>query len=665
MGDRKTGWITDGQSLQDYQLENQEVRALLTRVKVTKQFIRFLEKAKQEITQNDEEILAATQQELSEENLIPRFFRSLKKWFTKDASSNELLNTSIKHLQNNIKQILANVDSDIELFDAELVIPNDYQAQKDMVNSDRIAPPIDTEISQHLAKILDSSLANLPKSVAFNHELLAQVEGALQELSPISAQKKAAYSKLIEDAFHLLPELIAKLSNAPILQELMQQPELIANFTNFTDSKMLKELMQQPELIANLTNFKNLISPTRPSGDKLKIRQFPLPTTDPDSVTGESKTIKLQLPLTRHLVNRITHGEDILLELPRVVDLSYWCSPVKDQGSLNACTSSAIASLVEYFQNRYAQGSSADGTFTPSHLSARFLYKVARRLGAGELGADAVKRYGRYLKTETGQAVSEAKQQALLQQLKADMEVAFTSTAQLQKYIDDEKIAEFMTDFTDIGASLRQTFKALQLFGIPQERYWPYTSSSPDFDLEPSPFCYAFAQSYQALKYFRLDPITENPGSPNEPTLECAQIILSQIKVILASGFPAVFGFIHDATYDQPYGKTYTNGGNIVCPIDSEKISALKQQIHDPNNSQVTGHAALAIGYDDDRRAFLIQNSWGTDWGKQGYGWLSYDYVLQGLATHWWTLLTTKWVEVSNYGLDTRLTTPIKTKKDK
>lgn len=36
------------------------------------------------------------------------------------------------------------------------------------------------------------------------------------------------------------------------------------------------------------------------------------------------------------------------------------------------------------------------------------------------------------------------------------------------------------------------------------------------------------------------------------------------------------------------------------------------------------GHAVAIVGYND--RGFLIKNSWGTDWGLSGYGWVSYDY---------------------------------------
>ena len=36
-------------------------------------------------------------------------------------------------------------------------------------------------------------------------------------------------------------------------------------------------------------------------------------------------------------------------------------------------------------------------------------------------------------------------------------------------------------------------------------------------------------------------------------------------------------------------------------------------------------HAVVIVGYDDRRSAFKITNSWGTDWGIGGYGWIDYD----------------------------------------
>jgi C1A family cysteine protease len=37
-------------------------------------------------------------------------------------------------------------------------------------------------------------------------------------------------------------------------------------------------------------------------------------------------------------------------------------------------------------------------------------------------------------------------------------------------------------------------------------------------------------------------------------------------------------------------------------------------------------HAMVAVGFDDDRNAFRIQNSWGRGWGEGGFGWFSYEF---------------------------------------
>jgi hypothetical protein len=40
------------------------------------------------------------------------------------------------------------------------------------------------------------------------------------------------------------------------------------------------------------------------------------------------------------------------------------------------------------------------------------------------------------------------------------------------------------------------------------------------------------------------------------------------------------------------------------------------------------GHAMAIVGYDDELQAFKLVNSWGPDWGLSGFGWISYDFVV-------------------------------------
>jgi C1A family cysteine protease len=186
-----------------------------------------------------------------------------------------------------------------------------------------------------------------------------------------------------------------------------------------------------------------------------------------------------------------------------------------------------------------------------------------------------------------------------------------------------------MHEMGDTGAFLRSTMGALALFGVPPEEYWPYEIKK--FDDEPATFCFAFAQNYQSLKYVRLDP-ADTP----------AKDVLTQIKTNMAAAIPAMFGFTVYSSISQA-----DKDGKIPYPDKGEKIEG--------------GHAIMAVGFDDGLKikneangkqttgALMIRNSWGTEWGDQGYGWLPYDYVLNGLAEDWWTLIDSKWVDTGEF----------------
>jgi len=182
----------------------------------------------------------------------------------------------------------------------------------------------------------------------------------------------------------------------------------------------------------------------------------------------------------------------------------------------------------------------------------------------------------------------------------------------------------------DKGAFLRTTMGALVLFGTPPEEYWPYVIA--DFDKEPPAFCYAFAQNFQAINYYRLDS-----SGTTKP------VLLSLIKTNLGAGLPSMFGFTVYSSYTQAAAT-----GKIPYPTPGDKI--------------VGGHAVVAVGYDDAMKikntnsgavtttgALLIRNSWGTGWGSAGYGWLPYEYVLKGLAVDWWSMIKGEWINTGDF----------------
>ena len=184
----------------------------------------------------------------------------------------------------------------------------------------------------------------------------------------------------------------------------------------------------------------------------------------------------------------------------------------------------------------------------------------------------------------------------------------------------------------DTGAYLRTTMGALVFFGTPPEKFWPY--NVPDFDKEPTAFCYAYAQNYQALQYYRLDPAGIAPAA-----------FLTTIKNFLSAGYVSIIGFTVYNSYTQA-----AVGGKIPFPAPADKV--------------VGGHAIVLVGYDDNMKikntnpggvettgALIFRNSWGTGWGAAGYGYLPYDYILRRLAVDCWSMIKGEWINSGQFGI--------------
>jgi len=83
--------------------------------------------------------------------------------------------------------------------------------------------------------------------------------------------------------------------------------------------------------------------------------------------------------------------------------------------------------------------------------------------------------------------------------------------------------------------------------------------------------------------------------------------------------------------------RNIVNGFPVAIGMSLRKnFLSLSGGIWDPNkgdSSKFDDHAMVVVGYDNDLNAFEIMNSWGTDWNKDGFVWVSYEdfttYVVQ------------------------------------
>jgi len=179
------------------------------------------------------------------------------------------------------------------------------------------------------------------------------------------------------------------------------------------------------------------------------------------------------------------------------------------------------------------------------------------------------------------------------------------------------------------GVYIRQVMGVLKLVGVPPEHCWPYPdpgtlanprASDPLLDAEPTPDCYDIARDYRVVND-RL----EVDSQPEE--------LLRIVKTHLADHVPFAFDF---PLY--PSLRHAQRTGRIPFPSEPERV--------------LTNHAVVAMGYDDDleigngvpgarptRGALLIGNSWSEQWGESGYGWLPYEFILEGKCRDFWTLL--------------------------
>lgn len=165
----------------------------------------------------------------------------------------------------------------------------------------------------------------------------------------------------------------------------------------------------------------------------------------------------------------------------------------------------------------------------------------------------------------------------------------------------NERVIEGTVD-SDAGAEIRDGIKSVTTLGACSETDWPYDTAK--FAVKPPDACYASAKADLVTGYARVDQT------------------LDGLRECLASGFPIVFGFTVYQSFEQG---AVAMSGVMPMPQPSEKV--------------LGGHAVVMAGYDDSAQAFIVRNSWGASWGRNGYFLMPYAYPTdEDLAADFWQI---------------------------
>lgn len=155
----------------------------------------------------------------------------------------------------------------------------------------------------------------------------------------------------------------------------------------------------------------------------------------------------------------------------------------------------------------------------------------------------------------------------------------------------------------DNGAIISDGVTVLATKGVCPESEWAYDITK--FATAPPANCFTDALKHKCGAHKRI------------------MQDLNQMKQILSTGIPFVFGF---TVYESFESDAVAANGMMPMPKHNEQ--------------QLGGHAVIAVGYDDTKKVFIVRNSWGPTWGDKGYFYMPYQYMLRpDLASDFWAIV--------------------------
>ena len=143
----------------------------------------------------------------------------------------------------------------------------------------------------------------------------------------------------------------------------------------------------------------------------------------------------------------------------------------------------------------------------------------------------------------------------------------------------------------DSGASILDTINSVKDNGACYEPNYPYNIDN--FKEKPSEESYIEGKHQVVEKALRVSIVEED------------------FKHAIANGYPVIIGL---KLYKSFYPKD--NSGIIPYPLANEAS-------HENHGN----HALLIVGYNEEEKLFKLRNSWGTDFGDNGYCYAPFDYI--------------------------------------
>ena len=136
--------------------------------------------------------------------------------------------------------------------------------------------------------------------------------------------------------------------------------------------------------------------------------------------------------------------------------------------------------------------------------------------------------------------------------------------------------------------------KQLSKYGVPPENAWPYNDREKG---KPKKWSKMIAKWGLGGIYFRINSVEE----------------------------------LEDSLFE--YGPIV---GGIYCFREIFSVGS-NGVVHYPKNTNEIfgGHAICFVGYNRKEKIFIFKNSWGSNWGHKGYGYIHYDYVRNFMMDAW------------------------------